>query len=131
MWLKISKSLRIANLPLILLLGFPRELWGQKLELKPPHFTVFHHLHDFAWVQSQAIPFKIQLIRGRPTGVLLVGMGIKALAILRTANLNRKFINSCKKKECNSIQFCICSNIYAQNTSVCLKCYQKSENFEI
>ena len=37
-------------------------LWGlrgQKLEIKLPPFTVYHHFHHFAWVKSQAIPFKI------------------------------------------------------------------------
>ena len=31
---------------------------GQHLEIKPTHFTVFHHLHHFAGVKSQAIPSK-------------------------------------------------------------------------
>ena len=31
----------------------------QQLEIKPPHFTVFHHIHHFTWVKSQAIPSNI------------------------------------------------------------------------
>ena len=31
----------------------------QQLEIKPPHFAVFDHLHHFAWVESQAIPSKV------------------------------------------------------------------------
>ena len=32
---------------------------GQQLAINPPNFTVFHHIHHFAWVKSQAIPSKI------------------------------------------------------------------------
>ena len=38
---------------------FSEGLRGQQLEIKLPHFTVFHHTHCFAWVKSQAIPHKI------------------------------------------------------------------------
>ena len=41
--------------------AFPLGLRGQQLEIKPPHFTVFHHIHRFAWVRSQEIPSKILL----------------------------------------------------------------------
>ena len=44
--------------------AFSKELWGQLLEIKPPHFTVFHHLHHFALVKFQAIPSKFLNIIG-------------------------------------------------------------------
>ena len=34
-----------------LLLAFLWELRGHQLEIKPPHFMVFHHIHHFAWVK--------------------------------------------------------------------------------
>ena len=39
--------------------AFPGGLREEQLEIKPPHLTVFHHLHHFAWVKSQAVPSKI------------------------------------------------------------------------
>ena len=44
--------------------AFPCGLRGQQLEIKPPHLKVFHHLHHFAWVKSQAIPSKILNVIG-------------------------------------------------------------------
>ena len=32
---------------------------GQQLEIKLPHFTVFHRIHRFAWMKSEAISSKI------------------------------------------------------------------------
>jgi len=32
---------------------------GQQLNVELPHITVGHHLHYFAWVQSQVIPSEI------------------------------------------------------------------------
>ena len=32
---------------------------GQQREIRPLHFTIFHHLHYFAWVKNQTIPSKI------------------------------------------------------------------------
>ena len=37
---------------------------GQQLEIKPPHFTIFHHIHHFSWVNSQAILSKILNVIG-------------------------------------------------------------------
>ena len=31
----------------------------QQLEIKLPHFTVFHHIHYIVWVNFEAIPSKI------------------------------------------------------------------------
>ena len=37
---------------------------GCGVEIKPPHFAVFHHLHQVAWVKSQAILSKILNVIG-------------------------------------------------------------------
>ena len=47
-----SLSLFIALFPV-------RVTWAAQLEIKRPHFTVFHHPHHFAWVKPQGIPPKI------------------------------------------------------------------------
>ena len=59
-------------------------LQRQQLKIKPPHFTVFHHIHHFALVKSQAILFKIHnvigpsIVLGRPTGLLPFVLASKA-----------------------------------------------------
>ena len=65
--------------------AFPCGLRGQQLEIKPPHFTVFHHIHCFALVKFQAISSKIlhvigrlHLVLGYPTGLLLFALASKA-----------------------------------------------------
>ena len=59
MLLKWHRIRGINSLFLYLLDVFPWGLQGQQLEIKPPHFTVFHHLNHFAWKKSQAIPLNI------------------------------------------------------------------------
>ena len=64
-----SRTKSSANSRQILLLlsslpTFPWRLHRQQLEIKLPHFTVFHHIHHFARVKSQAIPSKIPYVTG-------------------------------------------------------------------
>ena len=56
--------------------AFPWGLQGQKLEIKPSSFTVFHHIDYFAWIKSQAIPSKILNVIGRG-GILLDILGLE------------------------------------------------------
>ena len=44
---------------------FPQDLRGQQLEIKPPHYKVFHLLHYLALVKSEAIPSKILNVIGQ------------------------------------------------------------------
>ena len=44
--------------------AFPWGERGQQLEINPPHFTVFHLIHHFAWGNCQAIPSKILNVIG-------------------------------------------------------------------
>ena len=66
------------------LLAFQWGLRGRQLEIKPPHFTVFHHIHHFAWMKSLAIPSKIfnviilSIVLRRPTGLLPFALASKA-----------------------------------------------------
>ena len=56
---KHFQILLLSSLP-----AFPWGLRGQQIEIEPPHLTVFHHLHHFAWVNSQAVPSKILKVIG-------------------------------------------------------------------
>ena len=55
----VPDSFLLSSLP-----AFPCGLRGQQFEIKPPHLTIFHHIHHFAWVKSQAIPSKILNVIG-------------------------------------------------------------------
>ena len=37
------------------ILRFSVKAVGEQFEIKPPHFTVFHRIHHFAWVKFQTI----------------------------------------------------------------------------
>ena len=37
------------------ILRFSVRVAGEQFEIKPPHFTVFHRIHHFAWVKFQMI----------------------------------------------------------------------------
>ena len=64
---QLNRYMRRISLICLLLSSLPAFPWGlrgQQLEIEPPHFTVFHHLHHFAWVKSQAVPSKILNVIG-------------------------------------------------------------------
>ena len=62
---------------------FPQDLRGQQLEIKPPHFIIFHLLHYLALVKSKAILSKFlnvigQSSLGHPTDFLPFALASKS-----------------------------------------------------
>ena len=52
---RFGENFRLRGSIGLLLFSLPAFSWGlrgQQLEIKPPHFTVFHHIHHFARVKS-------------------------------------------------------------------------------